>query len=93
MILVYRSDKSIHQSIFGFGDVTTQNGNLYIDGIDTTTCAADVAWKYIADQTIERDDSGAYLHDADYYEAVAPEPTEKERLAAVEDLLAALVEG
>ena len=63
--------------------VTEANGTLHIDGKDTTTCAADVGWKYIAEQVIERDENG-FVHDADYYEEISPEPTEEDRLAALE---------
>lgn len=84
MILVYRPDKTIHQYFFGFGAVTTVNGTLHIDGMDTTTNAGDVNWKYIADQRLETDENGAYLHDADYYEALEPLPTADSRIAAIE---------
>ena len=67
----------------GFGTVTTVNGTLHIDGRDTTTCAADVSWKYIADQVLECDENG-FVHDADYYEAFEPLPTAESRLAAIE---------
>lgn len=68
----------------GFGAVTIVNGTLHIDGMDTTTCAADVGWKYIADQRLETDENGAYLHDADYYEAIEPLPDSDSRIAAIE---------
>jgi hypothetical protein len=84
MILVYLPNKQIHQYFLGFGAVTTVNGTLHIDGRDTTTCAADVLWKYIADQRLETDENGAYLHDADYYEALEPLPTADSRIAAIE---------
>lgn len=67
----------------GFGAVTTVNGTLHIDGRDTTTRAADVNWKYIADQVLEQDERG-FVHDADYYEAFEPLPTAESRLAAIE---------
>ena len=89
MILVYRPDKTIHQYFMGFGAVTTVNGTLHIDGRDTTTCAADVGWKYIADQRLETDENGAYLHDADYYETVTP----TDRLADIEAALLDLAEA
>lgn len=75
MILVYRSDGSIHQSFLGFGTVTIgSNGTLLIDGTDTTTCAADVLWKYTEDQVLETDGNGVYLRGADYYDALSPTP-------------------
>lgn len=86
MILVYFPDKRIHQFFLGFGAVTTINGTLHINGMDTTTCAADVQWKYISDQQIEQDEAG-YIHDSDYYSELTPQPTAEERLAAVEQYL------
>jgi len=84
MILIYFPNKQIHQFFYGFGEVTVLNGTLHIDGNDTTTCAADVLWKYIADQILERDEYGGFVHDADYYEEVEPMPTAESRLAAIE---------
>lgn len=86
MILVYFPDKRIHQFFLGFGTVTTVNGTLHINGMDTTTCAADVLWKYIADQQLEQNETG-FVHGADYYEELTPQPTQEERLAAVEQYL------
>lgn len=83
MILVYFPNKTIHQYFVGFGAVTTVNGTLHIDGRDTTTCAADVDWKYIADQVLEQDENG-YVYDADYYDAYEPLPSAESRLAAIE---------
>ena len=83
MILVYFPNKQIHQYFLGFGEVTEVDGTLHIDGKDTTTCAADVLWKYIADQVLEQDENG-YVHDADYYEAFEPLPTADSRIAAIE---------
>lgn len=78
MILVYRPDKTIHQFFYGFGAVATVNGTLHIDGRDTTTCAADVLWKYIADQAID------FGQSADYYDVFEPLPTADSRIAAIE---------
>lgn len=83
MILVYFPNKQIHQYFLGFGAVTTVNGTLHIDGRDTTTCAADVNWKYIADQVLEQDENG-YVHGADYYEAFEPLPNAESRITAIE---------
>lgn len=83
MILVYLPNKTIHQYFVGFGAVTTINETLHIDGRDTTTCAADVNWKYIAEQVLEQDENG-YVHDADYYDAYEPLPSAESRLAAIE---------
>jgi len=88
MILIFFPNKQIHQFFYGFGEVTTVNGTLHIDGRDTTTCAADVSWKYIADQVLERGDAG-FVHDADYYDAVTP----TDRLADIEAALLDLAEA
>lgn len=88
MILVYFPNKTIHQYFFGFGAITTVNGTLHIDGRDTTTCATDVSWKYIADQVLEQDETG-YVHDADYYETITP----TDRLADIEAALLDLAEA
>lgn len=92
MIIFYFSNKQIHQYFFGFGAVTTVNGTLHIDGRDTTTCAADVSWKYIADQVLEQDENG-YVHDADYYEEISKPRTESERIADIEQYLVELALG
>ena len=84
MILFYFSDKSIHQTIPGFGVVTESGGNYWIDGWDTTTKISDVSWKYIAEQTLERDVDGAYLYDADHY-AASQELTISDRMDALEE--------
>ena len=84
MILIYRSDKSIHQVISGYGVVTTgTSGTLLIDGMDTTTCAADVSWKYIEDQILERDADGMFLRDAEYYTEITV-LTAEQRMDALE---------
>ena len=67
-----------------------QMGNLLVLGSETicrdmTICG----WKYIADQRLETDENGAYLHDADYYEAVTP----TDRLADIETALLDLAEA
>jgi hypothetical protein len=89
MILIHFPSGEIHYSIPGFGIVTTDEttGNLLVDGLDTTTCAADVLWKYIADQVLERDENGAFIYDSDHFEEVSPPLTIEQRLAALEDLL------
>lgn len=87
MILIYFPNKQIHYVISGFGAVTTVNDTLHVDGNDTTTCAADVEWKYIAEQVLERDEYGGYLHDADYYPALAPLPTDAARIATLEQMI------
>ena len=86
MILVYFPNKQIHQFFMGFGAVTEVNGTLYIDGRDTTTCADDVDWKYIADQPLEQDETG-YVHDADYYDEVSPAPSLQDQIDAILELL------
>lgn len=63
----------------GFGAVTEINGTLHIDGRDTTTCANDVAWKYIAEQILEQNENG-FVHAADYYETITPAPPIQEQI-------------
>ena len=91
MILIYFPDKTIHYTIPGFGVVTTDGttGNLLVDGQDTTTCAADVLWKYIADQSLEQDNYG-FIHDADYYEEITP--VQPRDLAAEMDIIQAVID-
>lgn len=86
MILVYFPDNRIHQHFFGFGEVTTINGTLHIDGRDTTTCAADVSWKYAADQQLEQDETG-YLRDADYYDEVTSAPSLQDQIDTILELM------
>jgi hypothetical protein len=93
MILFYFPDKTIHQVIPGFGAVTEQNGTYWIDNWDTTTQTSDVSWKYISEQVLESDENGMYVHNADYYPAIVPEPTLQDRIAAAEDIIAVLIEG
>lgn len=84
MIIFYFPDNRIHQIIPGFGIVSEKDGEYWIDDWNTTTKVSDVSWKYIADQRLETDEDGAYLHNADYYEAFEPLPTAESRLAAIE---------
>ena len=94
MILIYFPNGKIHQTHNGFGVVTTGNsGTLLIDGNDTTTCAADVQWKYIADQKLETGEYGEFLYNAEHYETVQISTTMGERVAALEDMVALIVEG
>jgi hypothetical protein len=92
MILIFFQNKQIHQFFNGFGAVTTVNGSLHIDGNDTTTCAADVQWKYIADQVLERNESGEYIHDADYYETSIPTPSTASQIDDCYDGILALAD-
>jgi hypothetical protein len=65
-------------------------GNLLVLGSETICNDLTVCdWKYIADQRLEQDENGAYLHDADYYEAVTP----TDRLADIESALLDLAEA
>ena len=84
MIIFYFPNKRIHQIVPGFGSVSELNGEYWIDGWNTTTKTSDVQWKYIDEQKLETDESGAYLHGADYYETVDPLPSAESRLAAIE---------
>lgn len=89
-IIFYKDTKQILS--YGHG-IPTESGNvLYLGSEAICNDLSRCGWKYIADQKLERDETGI-VHDADYYETVTPGPTEAERLATVEDLLAALVEG
>ena len=90
MIIFYFPDKRIHQVFSGYGIVEEKNGTLHIDGKDTTTCAADVAWKYVQDQEMERDEHGwMYVQDADYYPEYVPPPTLEEQVATLTYLIGA----
>jgi hypothetical protein len=93
MILFYFPTKAIHQSFPGFGVITVSGGTYWIDGWDTTTKSADVAYKYIAEQTLERDEYGGYIRNADYYAAVEPEPSVESQLEAMNAVILDLVLG
>lgn len=88
MILIFFPDGQIHYTIPGFGKVE-EKSTLFVDGNDTTTCATDVEWKYIVEQTLERNEMGGYLHTADHYEAITPPPSIEEQIATLTYLLGA----
>jgi len=74
---------------YGQGTPTESGNKLYLS--DTVICndLGICGWKYIADQRLEMDGEGSYLHDADYYEAVTP----TDRLADIEAALLDLAEA
>ena len=86
-IIFDRQTKTIYS--YGAGNPTESDNKLILSGNpicnDLTVCD----WKYIADQRLEQDENGAYLHDADYYEAVTP----TDRLADIESALLDLAEA
>ena len=81
-IIFNKTNKEIYS--YGVGNPTESGNKLYLGNTiicnDLTVCD----WKYIADQRLEQDENGAYLHDADYYETVDPLPSAESRLAAIE---------
>ena len=76
--------------------ISEKNGEYWIDDWNTTTKVSDVKWKYIAEQRLETDENGAYLHDIDYYLPV-DKPISiaelKEQLAATNAVLLDLYLG
>ena len=93
-IIFDRQTKTIYS--YGVGNPTESGNKLYLGNTiicnDLTVCD----WKYIADQRLEQDENGAYLHDADYYiEIPAPVTIEdlKEQLAATNAVLLDLYLG
>lgn len=88
MILIYFPNGTIHYTISGFGVVTTDEvtGNLLVDGNDTTTCAADISWKYINEQVLEQNDTG-YIRTASYYDEVLPTPSLQDQIDAILELI------
>lgn len=84
-------DKTTKQ-ILSYGQGTPMEmGNLLVLGSETICNDLSVCWwKYIADQRLETDENGSYLHDADYYEEIdTPVTIEelKEQLAATNAIL------
>lgn len=80
------------KAILSYGQGTPiEMGNLLVLGSETicrnlTVCG----WKHIADQRLETNDEGDYLHNADYYEEIEiPVTIEelKEQLAATNAIL------
>ena len=86
-IIFNKTNKEIYS--YGVGNPTESGNKLYLGNTiicnDLTVCD----WKYIADQRLEQDENGAYLHDADYYETVTP----TDRLADIEAALLDLAEA
>ena len=90
-------DKTTKQILsYGQGN-PIEMGNLLVLGSETICNDLTICdWKYIADQRLETDETGAYLHDADYYiEIPAPVTIEdlKEQLAATNAVLLDLYLG
>jgi len=86
-IIFNRTNKTI--ASYGQGSPTESDNKLYLG--DTAICnnLTICDWKYIADQRLEQDENGAYIHDADYYETVTP----TDRLADIEAALLDLAEA
>lgn len=80
-IIFLKSTKEILS--FGQGK-PIQMGNLLVLGSETicrdlTVCG----WKFIADQRLETDDEGNYLHNADYYDEIETPVTVEELKAQI----------
>lgn len=88
MILFYFSDsKQILNYYPGFESVETVAGKLYVGGTIITNSTEGISYKYIVDQILEKNDGG-FVHDANYYAELTPQPTAEERLATLEAAIA-----
>lgn len=75
---------------YGFGTPTESGNKLYLG--DETICRNlnRCSWKTITDQYLEQDEFGVFVHDADHYQEISPEPslTDLEaRITALEALI------
>lgn len=87
-IIFNKLTKTIYS--YGVGNPTESENKLILEGDIICNDLSVCWWKYIADQRLETDENGAYLHDADYYaEAEKPVSIEelKEQLAATNAIL------
>ena len=86
-IIFFKTNKKIQLEV---GGTPTESENKLYLGTKTICNNLSICdWKYIEEQTLERDETGAYLHDADYYETATP----ADRLAAIEMALLELAEA
>ena len=86
-IIFDKTIKTIYS--YGVGNPTESDNKLILNGNPICNDLSVCGWKYIADQRLETDENGAYLHDADYYETVTP----TDRLADIEAALLDLAEA
>ena len=89
MFIIFLTETKQIQSV-GQGTPTESENKLYLDSDVICNDLSICGWKYIADQRLETDENGSYLHDADYYaEAEKPVSIEelKEQLAATNAIL------
>lgn len=84
-IIFDKTDRGI--TSFGVGTPTESYNKLVLGSEVICNNLSVCGWKYISDQTLECDEFGAFVHDADYYPELTPQPTAEERLAAVEQYL------
>lgn len=84
-IIFDKTTKQIYSR--GAGTPEESEGKLQLNGRIICNDLSVCGWKYIADQRLEQDENG-YVHDADYYDEISPEPTEEDRLAALEQYIA-----
>ena len=68
---------------YGNGTPTESENKLYLGSEAICNDLSICSWKYIADQVLVQDETG-FVHDADYYPEITPEPTETDRIAALE---------
>jgi len=90
MIIVYFLDsKRIINFRMGNPKITELDGKYYSDGGILTNVVENIGIKHIAEQSIECDIDGMFVHDADYYEELTP----TDRLADIEAALLDLAEA
>lgn len=84
-IIFDKTNKTILSN--GSGNPTESENKLYLG--DTVICndLSICGWKYIADQRLETDENGAYLHDADYYDTIEPVPSLQEQISTLAYLM------
>lgn len=72
---------------YGQGTPTESENKLYLGSDVVCNDLSICGWKYIADQVLDRDEYGAYLHDADYYEEIIPEPSLQDQIDTILELI------
>lgn len=84
-IIFNKTNKEIYS--YGSGNPIESENKLYLGNAIICNDLSKCGWKYIADQRLETDETGAYLHDADYYAEITPAPSLQDQIDAIVELM------
>ena len=83
-IIFNKTTKTIYS--YGAGNPTESENKLILNGNPICNDLSVCGWKYITDQVLEQDETG-FVHNADYYDELTPQPTLQDQIDAILELL------